>query len=120
MFKNLDIRYLGYTPDAGHITAGGMNAVDVISNNLSIVKHVHFKDCSNDLKWRKMGEGDIDFPKIVCDLVNYGYNGWIMVEEETPETVIDPDTAIFNIYKYVKENLLPITESHEISDTTTK
>ena len=83
LFEELDRRYIGYTPDAGHIMAGGMNPVEIIKNNLSIIKHVHIKDCSNTFEWRKMGTGDIDFPAIVETLYNFNYTGWIMVEEET-------------------------------------
>jgi len=110
LFEELDTRYIGYTPDCGHIAAGGMNPVDIVRDNLPIIKHVHFKDCSKSFEWKKMGDGDIDFPAIVKSLVDYGYNGWIMVEEETPETAIDPDKAIYNTYKYVANNLKPITE----------
>ena len=108
LFEELDTRYIGYTPDAGHIKAGGMNPVDVIKDNLPIIKHVHFKDCNNDYSWEKMGEGDIDFPAIVESLTDYGYDSWIMVEEETPETAVDPDKVIHNVHDYVTKNLKPI------------
>lgn len=115
LFEELDTKYIGYTPDAGHITAGGMNAAEVVHQNLPIIKHVHFKDCSNDLSWRKMGEGDIDFPAIVKDLVDYGYDGWIMIEEETPETALDPDKVIYNVHDYVEKNLIPLVQSQKVS-----
>jgi inosose dehydratase len=108
LFEELDTRYIGYTPDAGHIAAGGMNAVDIIRKYLPIIKHVHFKDCSIKFEWEKMGRGDVDFPAIVQMLKDYGYKGWIMVEEETPEADINPDKVIFDISDYVEENLKPI------------
>jgi inosose dehydratase len=110
LFDAIDRRYVGYTPDVGHIMAGGMNPVDIIKDNLSIIKHVHFKDCSNKFEWRKMGTGDIDFSAIVEALYSYNYNGWIMVEEETDEAAQDPDNVIRDVGKYVQSNLVPITK----------
>ncbi|GMA09365.1 hypothetical protein GCM10025886_25180 [Tetragenococcus halophilus subsp. flandriensis] len=108
LFDNLDTKYIGYTPDAGHIKAGGMDPLMIIKDNFKIVRHVHFKDCSNNFEWKKMGTGDIDFPNIVKFLYENGYNGWIMVEEETEEAANDPDKAIKDVGKYVKNNLKPI------------
>lgn len=110
LFNELDTRYIGYTPDAGHITYGGMNAVDIIHRYLPIIKHVHFKDCSNQPEWKTMGQGEIDFPKIVSDLTSYGYKGWIMVEEETRESESNPDEAVMDIGSYVSGQLEPIVK----------
>jgi inosose dehydratase len=109
MFDLIDRRYLGYTPDAGHIKAGGMNPVEIIKDNLSIIKHVHIKECSNTFEWRKMGTGDIDFPAIAETLHNSNYTGWIMVEEETDEAAQNPHNVIIDIGKYVQAKLEPIT-----------
>lgn len=108
LFELLDTRYIGYTPDCGHIKAGGMNPFDIVKDNFSIIRHVHFKDCSNDFEWMKMGTGAIDYPSIVQFLYNNGYNGWIMVEEETEETKTNPDGCVYNIYKYFTESVFPI------------
>lgn len=110
LFELIDRRYVGYTPDAGHIMAGGMNPVEIIKDNLSIIKHVHFKDCSTTFEWRKMGTGDIDFPTIVETLQNNNYKGWVMVEEETDEAAQDPDKVIHDVGKYVQSHLVPITK----------
>ncbi|MFS0822038.1 sugar phosphate isomerase/epimerase family protein [Bacillus sp. 1P02SD] len=109
MFDLLDRRYLSYTPDAGHIKAGGMNPVEIIKDNLSIIKHVHIKDCSNTFEWKKMGTGDIDFPAITEILSNSNYKGWIMVEEETEEAATDPHNVILDVGNYVQTQLEPIT-----------
>ncbi|WHZ02506.1 sugar phosphate isomerase/epimerase [Neobacillus sp. YX16] len=114
LFEELDTRYVAYTPDVGHIAAGGMDPVEVVKNNLPIIKHVHFKDCSKGFEWMKMGYGDIDFPAIVQALVDYGYDGWIMVEEETEETKTNADQCIYDISKYVDEKLKPIVNGVKI------
>ena len=108
LFEELDTRYVGYTPDVGHIMAGGMDPLEIIKEHLSIIKHVHFKDCSSSFEWKKMGYGDIDFPAIVETLVNYGYDGWIIFEEETDEAKVAADQCVFDISKYVEKNLQPI------------
>jgi inosose dehydratase len=110
LFEGLDTRYIGYTPDAGHIAFGGMNVVDIIKRNLPIIKHVHIKDASLKPEWKKMGEGDIDFPQIVKILTEYGYQGWIMVEEETKESDAFPDDAVLNIGTYVRNQLEPVVK----------
>lgn len=111
LFGQLDTRYIGYTPDAGHIKMGGMEPLKVIKDNIDIIKHVHFKDCSDNFEWKKMGTGDIDFPKIVQFLQDSHYDGWIMVEEETPEAAEDPSKVIHHIGSYVQERLLPIVSN---------
>ncbi|MCM3763864.1 sugar phosphate isomerase/epimerase [Neobacillus niacini] len=110
LFEELDTRYIGYTPDAGHIAFGGMDPVEIVKRYLPIIKHVHFKDASFKPEWKTMGQGEIDFPAIVASLTDYGYNGWIMVEEETKESSANPDNAIMNIGDYVRKELEPIAK----------
>jgi inosose dehydratase len=57
-----------------------------------------------------MGEGVIDFPRIVRYLRSIGYKGWIMVEEESKKAVADPDGAMLANSRYVKEQLMGILE----------
>jgi inosose dehydratase len=111
LFEELDTRYMGYTPDAGHIEAGGMNAFEVIKNNLSIIKHVHFKDYSKKSGWKRMGTGEVDFQGIVQLLKDNHYTGWIMIEEETEEAAKDPDKVISDIGNYVIRELNPIVKN---------
>lgn len=108
MFEGLDMNVIGYTPDAGHIACGGMDVVEIFETYSSLIKHIHFKDASMDHVWKAMGEGVIDFPRIVQNLRNTNYNGWIMVEEESEKAVVDPDGAMMENSRYVREQLLPI------------
>ncbi|QYR21791.1 sugar phosphate isomerase/epimerase [Paenibacillus sp. sptzw28] len=116
LFDGLDTRVIGYTPDAGHIACGGMDAAEIIETYSSLIKHVHFKDASADDVWKAMGEGVIDFPRIVRHLRDTGYNGWIMVEEESEKAVADPDGAMMENSKYVKEQLIPIVQQGAIGN----
>jgi inosose dehydratase len=110
LLDGLDTKYMGYTPDVGHIIFGGMAPVEIIKEYLPAIKHVHFKDATTSCEWMKMGEGDIDFKGCVQTLVDGGYDGWIMVEEETPEAQTNTRQVIAEIGEYVEKNLKPITE----------
>ncbi|GAM16262.1 sugar phosphate isomerase/epimerase family protein [Mesobacillus selenatarsenatis] len=110
LLEGLNPKYMGYTPDVGHITFGGMDAVEIFKEYLPLIKHVHFKDASNNCEWRKMGEGDIDFAGCVRVLKDGGYKGWIMVEEETPEAQLKTTETIAEIGKFVRKELYPILE----------
>ncbi len=108
LFNLLDTRYLGYTPDAGHIAYGGMDVLEIFEQAMPLIKHVHFKDAAYPDEWRKMGTGKVDFKRIVEMLNDSGYQGWIMVEEETKESEANPRQAILDISKYVQTNLYPV------------
>lgn len=114
LFEELDTRYVAYTPDVGHILAGGMDPLKIVKKYLPIIEHVHFKDCSTIFEWKKMSYGDINFPAIVQALVEYGYDGWIIVEEETEEAKVNADQCIYDISKYVDEQLKPIVNGVKI------
>lgn len=108
LFNLLDSRYIGYTPDAGHIAYGGMDVVEIFEQAMPLIKHVHFKDCAYPTEWKKMGTGDIKFKKIVKMLHENDYSGWIIVEEETKESEANPREAIMDISSYIDSNLKPI------------
>ena len=110
LLEELDARYMGYTPDVGHIIFGEMKPIDIIRKYLPIIKHVHFKDATISSEWKKMGHGDIDFPEIVKTLKDYGYKNWIIVEEETQEAATNSDQVILDIGDYVNNNLKQIVK----------
>lgn len=103
MFNLLDFNYLSYTPDAGHIHMGGMDAFEIISSAYRFIKHIHIKDCSNEKVWKKMGEGDVDLQRIFKFLNDKNYDGWVMFEEETDQAKLTPNLVVDNIYKYLNK-----------------
>lgn len=93
---------LGFAPDAGHIAHGDMDPLAIIKEYREKVVHVHFKDMATDGAWKSMGKGCIDFPGIVSFLDATNYNGWIMVEEESADAGIDPDSVTLANGEYIK------------------
>ena len=108
MLDGLDNKYVGYAPDSGHIAKGGMNVYDIFRDYMSVIKHVHFKDIGADGGWKIMGEGITDFVKIVEMLHRGGFEGYIMVEDESPEAEDDPDAAANKNGEYIRRKLFPI------------
>jgi inosose dehydratase len=105
LIDGIDSRFLGFAPDSGHIANGGMDVLSIFKAYRSLIKHVHFKDISTDGKWALMGNGVTDFPAIVSFLDETGYNGWIMIEDESFQAESDPDAATIWNGRYVKNNI---------------
>lgn len=108
MLDGLDPQAVTYCPDSGHIVNGGMDVYEIFSTYAAIIDHVHLKDISADGEWVAIGEGVIDFPRLLKILDDAGYAGWISFEEESPAAEIDPDSATLNAGRYLAETLLPL------------
>jgi len=108
MLDGLDAQYVGYAPDSGHIINGGMDVYDIFRDYMPLIKHVHFKDVGTDGGWLVMGEGITDFVKIVKMLHSSGYNGYILVEDESPAAEDDPDGVSLKNAEYIRNKLFPI------------
>lgn len=108
LLDGLDPRLIGFCPDSGHMARGGMDVLALFREFRPLIRHVHFKDYAADGEWKGMGEGDIDFPGIVAFLRDTGYDGWVMVEEESAAAERDPDGATLANGRYLREVLLPL------------
>ena len=108
LMSGLNGEAVGFAPDFGHIAKGGMDPVKTLEKYLPAVRHVHFKDMAKKGTWALMGRGVIDFRAIVARLRDAGYDGWIMVEDESPLAESDPDAATLENGKHVAESLRPL------------
>ena len=103
---------ISYAPDVGHIAKGGMDPLETIRQYRSMVKHVHFKDMTQEGEWVDMGAGRIDFETITRYLGDSGYEGWIIVEDECPRAVDEPDEITLQDGQYLQAHLLPIVSNN--------
>jgi inosose dehydratase len=86
--------------DTGHSTFGGDDAVDVVRRHGGRIRYVHLKDVRADEMarvrgedvpmseaWARgvfcpLGDGVVDFPRLVESLRGRGYAGWLIVEQD--------------------------------------
>jgi inosose dehydratase len=108
LLGTLDPEVIGFTPDVGHLAAGGMDPLEVIRRYRDRVDHVHFKDIDAAGAWAPTGDGRIDFPGIVSYLRDTGYAGWIVFEDESPSVERDPDVGARRNGVYAREILMPL------------
>ena len=91
---------IGLCFDTGHYRFGGGDSTAGPHKYVDRIRHVHFKDCHPDVAaqsrstgWDyfesvrngvfcELGKGDVDFPAIVSDLKEIGYDDWIVVEQD--------------------------------------
>ncbi len=101
-------------PDIGHLSAAGINVYEFLSKWVSRISYIHLKDDSNPLKpagnWSEVagrfkvpGRGRLDIGRILSILKDNGFNGWVTVEYEDPES--DPLIDLKFFTKYYNEYL---------------
>ena len=55
-----------------------------------------------------MGDGSIDFEGVTRFLIDTGYDGWLIVEDESAEAEIDPDGVTTTDGVYLRKRIVPL------------
>jgi inosose dehydratase len=90
----LDPKVVGFAPDTGQIAKGGADPMPVVERWADRVRYVHMKDLSPEWEemrkagvplrspegYAEMGQGVIDFKRLVPILDRENYSGWLMAE----------------------------------------
>ena len=105
LLNGLNNKFIGYTPDLGHIAKGGMDPLAIIKEYRSLVNLVHFKDMFANGNWAPTGEGIIDFQGITQFLIDTDYEGWIVMEDECDACITDPDGVTLNDGRFIDEKI---------------
>ena len=108
LLDGLDSQYIGYTPDVGHIAKVDMDPLSIIKQYRDLVNLVHYKDIHADGQWAPTGEGVINFREITGYLLESGYEGWIVMEDECDLAIKDPDSVTIHDGKYIESKLKPL------------
>ncbi len=108
LMDGLKDKWIGYTPDIGHIAKGEMDPLEIITEYRSLVNLVHYKDMYEDGRWAATGDGIIDMKGITKYLVESNYKGWIVMEDECDRAITDPDGLTADDGIYIQEHLNPI------------
>jgi inosose dehydratase len=95
-----DADLVGLLLDTGHCVYGGGDPLDVLKRHRGRVRYLHLKDAreselrhvrTSDVSmseaWQRgvfcpLGEGVVDFPRVIETLRGDGYAGWLIVEQD--------------------------------------
>ena len=107
-----DPSLIGLCLDTGHYMYGGGDPVEAVEKYASRILHLHLKDVRPDVLqsvreegvgfldavrrgvFCELGEGAVDVPAIARGLMNCGYEGWALVEQD-----VDADQPGVNPYE---------------------
>ena len=90
--ENTNPHYVRLCADVGHLTAAGLNAVEVVKKHSSRLTASHWKDFDPKLpvpKWAgpdakgdfvEVGKGVVDFPVLAQLYRDIDFGGWILLE----------------------------------------
>lgn len=105
--ERLDPALVGLCLDTGHAALGGAHPVALARDYASLVRHVHLKDLNPNVLeevtqrggdmhafWRsgvfaELGAGTAGIREVVATLIQAGYRGWIVVEQDRVVTERD-------------------------------
>ncbi len=84
-----------------------MDVVGVIDRYSDRIRHVHAKDMDERGGWASIGEGVVPVAEVTALLHDKGYDGWVVLEDESEFAERDPDSATLRLGRYVDEVLRP-------------
>lgn len=111
---------VGLCLDMGHFAFGGGDPVEALKKHYDRIWHVHFKDyepnigeASRNNQWDyfesvsqgvfcELGLGNVDFPQIAEELMQRGYEGWIVVEQDVLPGMGEPKVCAQHNRDYIK------------------
>lgn len=74
-----ELTAIGFCPDTAHLDAAGGDSAELIRTYGDRIPYVHLKDYA-DGAFLPLGQGQLDFDRILGALRETGYDGWIAVE----------------------------------------
>ena len=110
LLNGLNSKWIGYTPDLGHIAKAGMNPMEIVKEYRSLINMIHYKDMFDDGTWAQTGQGIIDMKGITQYLINTEYKGWIVMEDECDRCITEPDEVTIEDGAYINHEILPMLD----------
>lgn len=120
LMTRTDPEVLGLCLDTGHAAFGGGDPLAIARRWRDRIWHVHLKDCDPALKARaaaeqwdyqrsvregifcELGRGDVDFPAVISELREAGYNGWLVVEQDVLPSMGSPAESAARNREYLR------------------
>jgi len=100
--KLMPLTDINLCPDTAHIEAGGGDSIEVVKKYINRIKYIHLKDYDSG-EFLPLGEGKIDFGKIIQILMDNSFKGEITIEADGYKG--DPLKAAELSYSYLSSYL---------------
>lgn len=120
-----DPALIGLCLDTGHYIYGGGDPVDAVQKYGSRIRHLHLKDIRLPVLeavrrdgvgfleavrrdvFCELGEGTVDFPGIKQGLIDCGYDGWAIVEQDVDASQpgVQPFESAVRSRTYLRETI---------------
>ena len=109
--RALEVVEVGWCLDTGHLLIGGSDPVQFAREHGGRVVHVHLKDVDGELAaelragrrslvsatrdglFKALGQGDARIAEVMDALQTHGYDGWLVLEQDTAITGDEPTVA---------------------------
>jgi inosose dehydratase len=109
--RALNVVEIGWCLDTGHLLIGGTDPVQFAREHGERVRHVHLKDvdgalaadvrdgrrsllsATKDGLFTALGRGDARIAEVLDGLQGHGYDGWLVLEQDTAITGDEPTVA---------------------------
>ncbi|MDL1900883.1 TIM barrel protein [Anaerolineae bacterium CFX9] len=100
LMRRVDPDLVGLCLDTGHWQYAGGDAMDAVGEYGSRIRYLHLKDCDPAIRERalrdgldyfaatgagvfcELGQGSVDFPRLLQQMTALGYDGWAIVEQD--------------------------------------
>jgi inosose dehydratase len=92
-----------FNPDTGHILRGGQDVIDCLERYREQIVHVHIKDVDDQSTWAPLGQGRTPIKLVFEFLERAGFDGWVIIEEESDAAVKDVAKAVGANRRYLRE-----------------
>jgi inosose dehydratase len=109
--RALEVVEVGWCLDTGHLTIGGADPVEFARTHGDRIVHAHLKDvdarvaadfregrrslvdATRNGLFLPLGKGDARIAEVMDALQAHGYDGWLVLEQDTAITVEEPTVA---------------------------
>jgi inosose dehydratase len=85
---------IGFNPDTGHILRSQQDLMACLQRYRPMVRHVHIKDLAASGAWAPLGQGVTPLNQVLGWLETTGYDGWVVIEEESDAVYPEPSAAV--------------------------
>lgn len=96
---------VGLVGEVGNMIKGGMDPIEKLRQYRQLIRHVHCRDMTTAGAFCEMGRGVVDFLAIARHLKDSGYDGWLIIDDLSDASLVDPDGSAARNIHWVRDQM---------------